>query len=45
MTVMLDKEQTLGTLTQSLLLFDIFVIVVGLIALTLAFFLLIVATT
>ena len=43
-TVLLDKNQALGSLKQSLLLFDIFVILVGMIALILAFFLLMVST-
>ena len=44
-TVLLDKKQAVGTLKKSLAMFDVFVLVVGLIALVLAFFLLMVATT
>lgn len=44
-TVLLDKEAALTTVDNSLVLFDLFVILVGSIALILAFFLLLISTT
>ena len=44
-TVLLDKKVAFKAVEKSLLLFDIFVLLVGIIALILAFFLLLISTT
>ena len=44
-TVLLDKKVALKAVANSLLLFELFVGLVGVIALTLAFFLLLISTT
>lgn len=44
-TVLLDKQVALSTVSNSLVLFELFVVLVGAIALTLAFFLLLISTT
>lgn len=44
-TILLDKELALSTVEESLVLFELFVLVVGAIALILAFFLLLISTT
>jgi ABC-type antimicrobial peptide transport system permease subunit len=44
-SMLLDKKAALGNIEESILLFDIFVGVVGVIALILAFFLLLISTT
>lgn len=45
MTFLFDKKETLSTVEGSMILFDLFVILVGSIALILAFFLLLISTT
>lgn len=42
---MLDKKQSIGSLDSAISVFNIFVLIVGAIALTLAFFLLLISTT
>jgi ABC-type lipoprotein release transport system permease subunit len=44
-TILLDLKQAMKAVTQSLMLFQVFVGLIGVIALTLAFFLLLVSTT
>ena len=44
-TFMLDRQQSLDAIQTSLMLFQIFVTIVGIIALTIAFFLLLISTT
>lgn len=45
LTILIDKTVLLGSINSSLMLFEVFVTIVGIIALTLAFFLLLISTT
>ena len=44
-TILIDRTVLLGSINSSLMLFQLFVTIVGIIALTLAFFLLLISTT
>lgn len=45
LTILMDRKELLSSIESSLALFQIFVIIVGVIALTLSFFLLLISTT
>lgn len=45
LTILIDRKTLLDSINSSLLLFQVFVTIVGIIALTLAFFLLLISTT
>ena len=44
-TLLFDKKEVITSISSSLMLFQVFVVIVGTIALTLAFFLLLISTT